>query len=40
VLAKVVEGKTLVLATHDRELAASLCQRTLDLSRRSLEAYR
>jgi heme exporter protein A len=39
VLAKVAEGKTLVLATHDRELAASLCLHTLDLSGRSLEVY-
>jgi ABC-type multidrug transport system ATPase subunit len=40
VLARVAEGKTLVMATHDRELAAKLCRRTLDLSSRGLEAYR
>jgi heme ABC exporter ATP-binding subunit CcmA len=39
-LTKVVEGKTLVLATHDRELAAALCRHSLDLSGRSLEVYR
>ena len=39
VLARVVAGKTLVMATHDRELAAKLCGRTLDLSPRGLEAY-
>jgi heme exporter protein A len=40
VLARVAAGKTLVLATHDRDLAANLCVRTLDLSAPSLEAYR
>ncbi len=40
VLAAVVAGRTLVLATHDRELASRLCQKSLDLSRRGLEAYR
>jgi ATPase subunit of ABC transporter with duplicated ATPase domains len=39
-LAQVAAGKTLVIATHDRELAGKLCGRTLDLSRRNLEAYR
>jgi ABC-type multidrug transport system ATPase subunit len=39
VLARVVEGRTLVLATHDRELAARLCRQTLDLSAPRLEAY-
>jgi ATPase subunit of ABC transporter with duplicated ATPase domains len=39
-LAQVAAGKTLVMATHDRELAGKLCGRTLDLSRRKLEAYR
>ena len=39
-LSRLVEGRTLVLATHDRELAAQLCRHTLDLSRRALEAYR
>ena len=40
VLARVAAGRTLVLATHDRELAARLCSRRLDLSVRGLEAYR
>jgi heme exporter protein A len=40
VLARVAAGKTLVMATHDRELAAKLCGRTLDLSLRGLEAFR
>jgi heme ABC exporter ATP-binding subunit CcmA len=40
VLGRVAAGKTLVLATHDRELAARLCSRRLDLSVRGLEAYR
>jgi ABC-type multidrug transport system ATPase subunit len=40
VLGRVAAGRTLVLATHDRELAAKLCGRTLDLSARRLEAYR
>jgi heme exporter protein A len=40
VLARVAAGKTLVMATHDRELAAKLCGRILDLSARGLEAYR
>ena len=40
VLARVAAGKTLVMATHDRELAARLCGRALDLSVRGLEAYR
>jgi len=40
VLARVAAGKTLVMATHDRELAAKLCGRSLDLSARGLEAYR
>jgi len=40
VLARVAAGKTLVMATHDRELAAKLCGRNLDLSARGLEAYR
>jgi heme exporter protein A len=40
VLGRVAAGKTLVLATHDRGLAAKLCGRTLDLSARGLEAYR
>jgi heme exporter protein A len=39
-LAQVSAGKTLVMATHDRELAGKLCGRTLDLTRRGLEAYR
>jgi heme exporter protein A len=39
-LAQVAAGKTLVMATHDRELAGKLCGRTLDLSRRGLEAFR
>ena len=38
-LEKLVEGKTLVLATHDRELAGKLCRHTLDLSRRTLEVF-
>jgi ABC-type multidrug transport system ATPase subunit len=40
ILGRVAAGKTLVLATHDRGLAAKLCARTLDLSGRGLEAYR
>jgi len=40
VLARVAAGKTLVMATHDRELAGRLCSRALDLSARGLEAYR
>jgi ABC-type multidrug transport system ATPase subunit len=40
ILARVAAGKTLVLATHDRELAAKLCSRSLDLSVPGLEAYR
>jgi len=28
------------MATHDRELAAKLCGRSLDLTSRGLEAYR
>jgi len=40
VLARVAAGKTLVMATHDRELAAKLCGRALDLTSRGLEAYR
>jgi heme ABC exporter ATP-binding subunit CcmA len=40
VLARVIEGRTLVLATHDRELAARFCGRALDLSQAGLEAYR
>jgi len=40
VLARLAEGRSLVLATHDRELAARLCARTLDLSRSPLEVYR
>ena len=40
VLGRVAAGKTLVLATHDRELATRLCGRALDLSARGLEAYR
>ena len=40
VLARVVEGKALVIATHNRGLAAKLCARALDLSARGLEAYR
>jgi heme ABC exporter ATP-binding subunit CcmA len=40
ILARVAEGKTLVIATHDRELAAKLCGRVLDLSSPGLEAYR
>jgi heme ABC exporter ATP-binding subunit CcmA len=40
VLARVAAGKTLVMATHDRELAAKLCGRSLDLTSRGLEAYR
>jgi len=39
-LARLAEGRSLVLATHDRELATQLCGRTLDLSRAPLEAYR
>jgi len=39
-LTKLVEGKTLVFATHDRELAARLCRHSLDLSRRALEVFR
>jgi heme exporter protein A len=39
-LARLAEGRSLVLATHDRELAAQLCGKTLDLSRAPLEAYR
>jgi heme ABC exporter ATP-binding subunit CcmA len=39
VLARVVEGRSLVLATHDRELAAQLCGRTLDLSAARLGAF-
>jgi heme exporter protein A len=39
-LARVAAGKTLVMATHDRDLAAKLCRRSLDLSTRRLEAYR
>ncbi|MDQ6919604.1 MAG: ABC transporter ATP-binding protein [Candidatus Dormibacteraeota bacterium] len=31
-LGRVAEGKTLVMATHDRELAAKLCGRILNLS--------
>jgi heme ABC exporter ATP-binding subunit CcmA len=40
VLARLSEGRSLVLATHDRELAAQLCGQTLDLGRVPLEAYR
>ena len=40
ILARVAAGKTLVMATHDRDLAAKLCGRSLDLSVRGLEAYR
>ncbi len=40
VLARVAAGKTLVMATHDRDLAAKLCGRSFDLSSRGLEAYR
>jgi len=40
VLARLAEGRSLVLATHDRELAAGLCGRSLDLSRAPLEVYR
>jgi len=40
ILARVAAGKTLVMATHDRELAAKLCGRSLDLTSRGLEAYR
>jgi heme exporter protein A len=39
-LARVAEGKTLVMATHDRELAARLCGRSIDLSASGVEAYR
>lgn len=39
VLARIAEGRSLVLATHDRELAAQLCGRTLDLSSASLAVY-
>ena len=39
-LASITAGKTLVMATHDRDIAAKLCGRTLDLSTRGLEAYR
>ena len=39
VLVRVAAGKTLVMATHDRELAAKVCGRTLDLSPRGLEVY-
>ena len=38
-LEKLVEGRSLVLATHDRQLAGQLCRHTLDLSQRALEAY-
>lgn len=40
VLARIAEGRSLVMATHDRGLAAQLCGRTLDLSHAPLEAYR
>jgi heme ABC exporter ATP-binding subunit CcmA len=40
ILGQVAAGRTLVLATHDRELATKLCGQTLDLSTRGLEAYR
>jgi heme ABC exporter ATP-binding subunit CcmA len=40
VLARVAQGRSLVMATHDRELAAQLCGHTLDLGRARLEAYR
>jgi heme exporter protein A len=39
VLARVVAGRSLVLATHDRELAAELCGHTLDLSAARLGAF-
>ncbi|GAC1659142.1 MAG: hypothetical protein NVS9B1_20660 [Candidatus Dormibacteraceae bacterium] len=38
-LASLAAGRTLVIATHDRELAAALCDRQLDLSE-TLEVYR
>jgi heme ABC exporter ATP-binding subunit CcmA len=40
VLARIVEGRTLVLATHDRRLAGRLCGATLELSLATLGAYR
>ena len=40
VLAEMVKGRTLVLATHDRDLAGRLCGRVLDLTTRGLEVYR
>jgi heme ABC exporter ATP-binding subunit CcmA len=39
VLAQIVHGRTFVIATHDRVLADRLCQLTLDLSTRRLEAF-
>ena len=38
-LVRIAAGRSLVLATHDRELAARLCGRTLDLGRARLQAY-
>jgi ATPase subunit of ABC transporter with duplicated ATPase domains len=39
VLAELVQGRTSVIATHDRVLADRLCQSTLDLSSLRLEAF-
>jgi heme ABC exporter ATP-binding subunit CcmA len=39
VLAELVQGRTSVIATHDRVLADRLCHSTLDLSSLRLEAF-
>ena len=39
VLERLAAGRTLVMATHDRELAAKLCRRSLDLGKHRLEAF-